>query len=183
VVGHKHLVPPRTSFSGRISAHRRYAFGRLSLQEVKDLKNTYGSTVNDVVVSICAGAVRRWLLEHEELPADPLVAQVPVSVRTSEQIGTYGNRILLMTAPFYTNVADPVERLHKTHESLLEMKERHRALPAQLLQDANQFIPPALFSQAASLTFALSSSSRGRPAWNLVVSNVRGSKPISRSRW
>jgi hypothetical protein len=54
------------------------------------------------------------------------------------------------------------------------MKERHRALPADLLRDANQFIPPALFSRAARLTFSLSSSKRGRPAWNLVVSNVPG---------
>jgi hypothetical protein len=54
------------------------------------------------------------------------------------------------------------------------MKERHKALPAELLQDANQFIPPAVFSRAARLTFSLASSSRGRPAWNLVISNVPG---------
>jgi diacylglycerol O-acyltransferase len=96
-----------------------------------------------------------------------------VSVRTDRQQGTYGNRILLMTAPLYTNEADPVRRLHRTHEALLEVKERHRALPAELLQDAHQFIPPALFSRAARLTFSLASG-RGRPAWNLVVSNVPG---------
>ncbi|HZU59676.1 MAG TPA: wax ester/triacylglycerol synthase domain-containing protein, partial [Solirubrobacteraceae bacterium] len=78
VVGQRDLVPPRTSFNGRISAHRRFAFGRLSLAEVKEVKNTYGVTVNDVVVAICAGAVRQWLLEHDELPAEPLVAQIPV---------------------------------------------------------------------------------------------------------
>jgi diacylglycerol O-acyltransferase / wax synthase len=144
VVGHRDLVPPRTTFNGRISAHRRYAFGRLSLDEVKAVKNAYGCTVNDVVVSICAGAVRRWLLEHDELPDDPLVAQIPVSVRREKEQGTYGNRILLMTAPLFTNEPDPIRRLRRTHEALLEMKERHRALPAELLQDANQFIPPAM---------------------------------------
>src|SRR6202035_4488387 len=108
VIGRKDLTPPRTSFNGRISAHRRFAFGRLSLDEVKQVKNTYGVTVNDVVVSICAGAVRRWLLEHDALPPDPLVAQIPVSVRTDRQQGTYGNRILLMTAPLFTAEADPV---------------------------------------------------------------------------
>jgi diacylglycerol O-acyltransferase / wax synthase len=127
-----------------------------------------------VLVSICAGAVRRWLIEHDELPEQPLVAQIPVSVRSEEQRGTFGNRILLMTAPLFTNVANPVERLAHTHEALVEMKERHRALPAELLQDANQFIPPALFSRAARLTFSLSTSSRGRPAWNMVISNVPG---------
>jgi diacylglycerol O-acyltransferase len=174
VVGRRDLTPPRTSFSGRISAHRRFAFGELSLADVKEVKNRHGVTVNDVVVSLCASAVRRWLLEHGELPSDPLVVQIPVSVRTTEQAGTFGNRILLMTAPLYTTIADPVQRLTETHDALSEMKDRHRALPADLLQDANQFIPPALFSRAASLTFALSATRRGRPAWNLVVSNVPG---------
>jgi diacylglycerol O-acyltransferase / wax synthase len=174
VVGRLDLVPPRTSFNGRVSAHRRYAFGQLSLDDVKALKNHYGCTVNDVVVAICAGAVRRWLIEHDELPEQPLVAQVPVSVRGEEERGTFGNRILLVTAPLHTQIDDPITRLHQTHESLVEMKERHRALPAELLQDANQFVPPALFSQAARLTFSLGASRHGRPAWNLVISNVPG---------
>ncbi len=169
-----HMTAPKTSFNARISPHRRFAFGRLSLDEVKTVKNAYGCTVNDVVVAICAGAVRRWLLAHEELPDDPLVAQVPVSVRTDDQVGTFGNRILLMSAPLLTNEPDPVSRLRLTHEALADMKERHRALPAELLQDANHFIPPAVFARAAQLTFRLSTSSQGRPAWNLVISNVPG---------
>ena len=174
IVGHLDITPPRTSFNGRVSAHRRFAFGQLGLDRVKRIKNEYGCTVNDVIVSICASAVRRWLLEHDELPDEPLVGQIPVSVRGEEQRGTFGNRILLMTAPLYTNVEDPVERLALTHAALAQMKERHRALPADLLQDANQFIPPALFSRAARLTFSLSASKRSRPLWNLVVSNVPG---------
>jgi WS/DGAT/MGAT family acyltransferase len=169
-----HLSAPKTSFNGRISAHRRFAFGQLRLDAVKAVKNDYGCTVNDVIVSICAGAVRRWLIEHDELPAEPLVAQIPISVRTSEQAGTFGNRIMLMAAPLFTNEADPVTRLNRTHDALKEMKERHKALPAQLLQDANHFIPPAVFARAARLTFRLSTSGAGRPAWNLVISNVPG---------
>jgi WS/DGAT/MGAT family acyltransferase len=168
------LVAPRTSFNGRITAHRRFSFGQLPLDQVKEAKNAYGCTVNDVIVSMSAGAVRRWLLEHDELPAEPLVAQVPVSVRTDEQLGTYGNRILLMSAPLHTDIADPIERLRATHASMSDMKERHRALPAELLQDANHFIPPAVFHRAAQLTFRLASSRPGRPTWNLVVSNVPG---------
>jgi diacylglycerol O-acyltransferase / wax synthase len=168
------LRAPKTSLNGRISAHRRFAFGQLSLDEVKAIKNEHGCTVNDVVVAICTGAVRRWLIEHGELPTEPLVAQIPVSVRTSEQAGTYGNRIMLMSAPLFTNLPDPVVRLRRTHEALAVMKERHRALPAELLQDANHFIPPAVFARAARATFALSVSSPGRPTWNLVISNVPG---------
>jgi hypothetical protein len=94
-------------------------------------------------------------------------------VRTSEQVGTYGNRIMLMSAPLFTDIEDPVERLEATHEALRDMKERHKALPAELLQDANHFIPPAVFSRAARATFTLATSV-GRPTWNLVISNVPG---------
>jgi WS/DGAT/MGAT family acyltransferase len=141
---------------------------------VKIAKNAHGCTVNDVVVSMCAGVVRRWLVEHSELPAEPLVAQIPVSVRTNEQAGTYGNRIMLMAAPLFTNVDEPVERLMLTHAAMGDMKQRHKALPAELLQDANHFIPPAVFSRAARATFRLATSSPGRPTWNLVISNVPG---------
>ena len=167
------LTAPRTSFNRRVTPHRRVVFGQLSLEEVKRIKKAHSVTVNDVVVSMCAGAVRRWLIEHEELPEEPLVAQIPVSVRSSEQAGTYGNRILLMSAPLYTNIADPVDRLMETHEALSHMKERHRALPADLLQDANNFIPPAVFARAARLTLGIGGTI-GRPAWNLVISNVPG---------
>jgi diacylglycerol O-acyltransferase len=168
------LVAPKTSFNGRISPHRRFAFGSLPLDAVKEVKNAHGCTVNDVVVSICASAVRRWLVEHDELPADPLVAQIPISVRTGEQAGTFGNRIMLMAAPLFTNEPDPIRRLYATHDAMSEVKERHKALPAELLQDANHFIPPAVFHRAAQLTFRLSTSRPGRPTWNLVVSNVPG---------
>ena len=168
------FAAPKTTFNGRISAHRRFTFGQLRLDEVKEVKNAYGCTVNDVIVSMCAGAVRRWLVEHEELPDEPLVVQVPISVRTDEQMGTYGNKIMLMAAPLLTDEADPVRRLERTHDALDGMKQRHRALPADLLQDANDFIPPAVFSRAARLTFRLATSRPGRPTWNLVVSNVPG---------
>jgi diacylglycerol O-acyltransferase / wax synthase len=168
------LKAPKTSFNGRISPHRRFAFGQLDLDRVKGVKSAYGVTVNDVIVSICAGAVRRWLLEHDELPAGPLVTQVPVSVRRTEEAGTYGNRILLLGAPLFTDVADPVERLRRTSDALRVMKDRHRAMPAGLLQDVNHFIPPALFSRAARTTFRLATSAAGRPQWNLVISNVPG---------
>ncbi len=162
---------PRTSFNGRVSAHRRFAFGQLSLADVKAIKNAYGYTVNDVVIALCAGAVRRWLVEHDELPDDPLVTQVPVSVRT-EELGTFGNRIGMMSIPLFTNQADAVERLRLTHEALRVAKERHKALPAELLVDATQFIPPAVFSRAARVTFSLAATRS--PVWNLVVSNVPG---------
>src|SRR5436309_6373352 len=172
--GRNTLQAPKTKFNGRISAHRRFAFGQLTLEEIKAVKNARGTTVHDVIVTICAGAVRRWLVKHDDLPEEPLVAQIPVSVRTEEEVGTYGNRIMLMSAPLFTDEPDPVARLEETHDAMVDMKERHKALPASLLQDANELIPPAVFSRAARLTFRLSTSRPGRPAWNLVISNVPG---------
>src|SRR5205085_7060610 len=78
----------------------------------------------------------------------------------------------MMSIPLFTNEPDPVERLRLTHEALRAAKERHRALPAQLLQDATQFIPPAVFARAARVSFSL--AAMRTPVWNLVVSNVPG---------
>jgi WS/DGAT/MGAT family acyltransferase len=168
------LKPPKVPFSGRLSPHRRIAFATQSLDAVKEVKSAHGVTVNDVLVAVCAGAVRRWLLEHGALPETPLAVQIPVSVRTEADEGSYGNRILLMRAPLYTEEADPLQRLWRTHEALAQVKQRHPLLPAHLLQDANNFVPPALFNRAAQIIFRMSTSSAGRPAWNLVVSNVPG---------
>jgi WS/DGAT/MGAT family acyltransferase len=173
-IGHTDLKAPKTSFNGRISPHRRFVYGDIPLADVKKVKDLHGCTVNDIVVSMCAGAVRSWLLDHDELLPEPLVAQIPVSVRTDEQMGTYGNRIMLMSAPLHTQEPHPLRRLADTHQDLAAMKERHRALPAELLQDTNHFIPPAVFARAARASFALSTSGAGRPNWNLVISNVPG---------
>ena len=113
----------RRASTARVSPHRRFAFGSLSLDSVKRLKNELGITVNDVVVALCATAVRDWLLERDELPKDPLVAMIPVSVRTEEQMGTFGNRISTMIVPIPTNVQDPRKRLLRAHEYLRSAKE------------------------------------------------------------
>jgi WS/DGAT/MGAT family acyltransferase len=164
--------PPKTVFNGPISAHRRFACGSLSLDRVKALKREHGTTVNDVVVTLCASAVRHWLLARGELPDEPLVAMVPVSVRTREQRNEYGNRISMMVVPIPTDEPDPLKRLQRTHAALASAKDRHRALPASLLTDATSFIPPALSALAARTTMDV--LSRTRPPLNLVISNVPG---------
>jgi diacylglycerol O-acyltransferase len=163
---------PKTSFNGRISPHRRFAFGSLSLDAVKDIKNELGITVNDVVVTLCASAVRRWLLDRDELPQAPLVAMVPVSVRAPHEAQAFGNRISAMIVPIPTDVADPRLRLKRAHELLRGAKANHAALPASLLTDATSFIPPAVAALAART--AIDVLSRTRPPLNLVISNVPG---------
>jgi diacylglycerol O-acyltransferase / wax synthase len=164
--------PPRTPFNGPISAHRRFAFGQLSLDAVRALKSALGYTVNDVVVALCTTAVRVWLLERDALPDDPLVAMVPMSVRTEEERGAFGNRVSMMIVPIPTNEAHALRRLERTHAMLLSAKERHKALPASLLTDATAFIPPAVSALAARTTMQI--LGRTRPPVNLVISNVPG---------
>ena len=169
------LTAPRTRFQGRISAQRRVAFDSLSLTEVKQIKNAFGCTVNDVVLALCAGALREWLVERGELPAEPLVAMVPVSVRTPAQAGTYGNRVSAMLVELPTDEPDPVRRLRRISETMRSAKQRHRGLPASLMQDANLFVPPALFAHAARLTSRLMATRGFRAPVNVVISNVPGS--------
>ena len=166
------VTVPRTPFNGRISPHRRFAFDSLALDRIKAVKNELGITVNDVVVATCASAVRQWLLERDELPDDPLVAMVPVSVRTPEQAGTFGNRVSVMIVPIPTDVADPRKRLLAAHETLKVAKTRHKALPANILQDVTRFVPPALYTRAARVIAGVSASVQ--PPLNLVISNVPG---------
>jgi diacylglycerol O-acyltransferase len=163
---------PKTSFNGPISPHRRFAFGQISLDHVKALKDELGITVNDVVVALCASALREWLLDRDELPKEPLVAMIPVSVRTEEQRADFGNRIGAMIVPIPTNVKDPRRRLMRTHELLRSAKEHHAALPASLLTDATAFIPPAVAARAARMTVEV--LGRTRPPLNVVISNVPG---------
>jgi diacylglycerol O-acyltransferase / wax synthase len=166
---------PRTIFNGPVSSHRRVAFATLSLKTVKDIKNATGTTVNDVVVTVCAGALRSWLDERRELPDSPLVAMIPVSVRTEEERGTFGNRVSTMAVAIPTDVADPRARLDAAHEALRSAKERHRAVPASLLQDATKFIPAAIHARASRVTLRLSARNAMTPIFNVVISNVPGS--------
>lgn len=118
--------------------------------------------------------MRAWLLERGELPEEPLVAMIPVSVRTTEQSGTFGNRVSMMLAPIPTDEPDPRARLLRAHEVLRSAKERHGALPAELLQDATQFIPPAIHARASRVVLRLGAANAMRPVLNLVISNVPG---------
>ncbi len=165
---------PRTPFNGEITPHRRFAFGSLSLDEVKDIKKQRGVTVNDVVLALCAGALRRYLEERRELPADPLVAMVPVSVRTEEQKGSFGNQVSSMTTSLHTHVKDPLTRLERIHESMRVAKEQHEALPATLLQDFAQFAPPAVAARAARVVARAAATNWVDVPFNVVISNVPG---------
>ena len=167
------LRAPATPFNKTISPHRRWSFATIPLEDVKEIKNAAGGTVNDVVMALSAGALRRWLLEHDALPEAPLVAAVPVSIRTEAEKHSGGNKVSTMMAPLPTHLADPLERLHACTAAMSAAKEQHGALPATLLSDVTQFAMPALAGQAARLAARTRLLERVNP-FNLFVSNVPG---------
>lgn len=162
--------PPATPFNGPLSGHLRWTFGSLPLDRVRAAKAAAGATVNDVIVSLVAGSLRAWLDDHDALPATPLVAAVPISVRADGDDG--GNRIGMMTAPIPTDCEDPLERVRRASSSMRGAKDRHGALPAEVLTDVTSFVPPAVAARAART--ALNVLSRVQPPVNLLISNVPG---------
>jgi WS/DGAT/MGAT family acyltransferase len=167
------LRAPRTPFNKPVSPHRRWAFATVPLADVKAVKKAADCTVNDVVMALSAGALRRWLVDHDALPDGPLVAAVPVSVRTEEQKGKGGNRVSTMTAPLATHLPDAADRLLHSHEAMRAAKDQHGALPADLLSDVTQFAAPALAGQAARMAARLRLVEWLSP-FNLIISNVPG---------
>lgn len=165
---------PETPFNQRLSGELRMAHVRLDLDLVKAVKTALGTTVNDVIMAVAAGGVRHWLVAHHALPPEPLLALVPVSVRTPEQNGTFGNRVGGMVVPLPTNLREPEERLTAARASMQSAKQRHAAVPADLLIDATRFLPPALFTQATKITLGIAGRAGIRPPMNLIVSNVPG---------
>ncbi len=167
------LQAPPTPFNTTITPHRRFAFGSLSLDRIKAVKNRHGVTVNDVVMAICAGALRSYLLDHDALPDQPLQAMVPLSVRTDEEKGAMGNRVTSMVSVLPTHLADPIARLEAAHAAM-NVAKRHNAIPADLLRDYSQFVSPALAARAARAVARVRWADRIRTPVNVVISNVPG---------
>jgi WS/DGAT/MGAT family acyltransferase len=163
---------PRTPLNAKISPHRRFAFRSASLSDIKDIKNALGATVNDVVMAVCAGGLRTWLEAHDALPDQPLVAMIPVSVRTGEEAERWTNRVSAIFASIPTDEPDPVLRVKRVHDSMVEAKQLFDAVPADSLTDFTQFPPPAVFAQAMRTATRL--MGRFRSPVNLVISNVPG---------
>ena len=167
-------LPPRVSFNAAIGPHRRFAYTSIPLDRVKAIKTSFGVTLNDVVMTLCSETLRRYLLERDELPEKSLVAMVPVSVRTKEQLGDGGNQIASMTASLHTDIEDLGARVGAVHDTMKVAKEAHLAIPATLLQDFAQFSPPAVAARAARTIARAAARSWVDLPYNVVISNVPG---------
>ncbi len=164
---------PATPFNKQITPHRRIALRSVDLATVKAVKNAFGVSVNDVVMAMSAGALRRWLAEHDALPSQPLIAMIPVSVRDPASKGALGNRVSAMLAMLPTNVTEPDLRVQIVHAATKLAKAQQAAIPQGLVDQISDFAPPALTARAARVVFATGVLHR-LPPFNITISNVPG---------
>ncbi len=151
-----------------IGPHRRVRWVQSRLSDFKEVKNGLGGTVNDAVLAVVAGALRRWLHDRGvRTQGVELRALVPVSIRGEDEKDSLGNRIAAMRGPLPVYVDDPVERLQVVREGMGQLKESKQALGAEVIAGLTDFAPPTLLAQASRLNF----STR---LFNLIVTNVPG---------
>jgi diacylglycerol O-acyltransferase len=169
------LTAPRTSFNGIITGHRSVAFADLDLETIKKVKNAVaGATVNDVVLTISGGALRKYLERRGELPETSLLASVPVSVHGKSTREGGSNKVSSLFTRLGTDISDPFERLQALAEANAVAKEHHNAIPADTLQDWAEFAAPRVFGLAVRAVTSLRLAERGPVIHNLVISNVPG---------
>jgi diacylglycerol O-acyltransferase / wax synthase len=165
---------PRTSFNGTITGHRVIALADMDLEDVRQVKNATGTTVNDVVLAVAGGALRAYLDDRGELPASSLLATVPVSVREQSRHATGANKVSALFARLGTDTEDPLERLRDLAERNRFAKEHHSAISADSLQDWAEFAAPRTFGLAMRAYAGLRLAERHPVVHNLVISNVPG---------
>jgi diacylglycerol O-acyltransferase len=160
--------PPKTPLNTPIGPHRRVLWLRFPLDDLKAIKNALGGTVNDVFLTVVAGALGRWLRRRGvRTEGLELRGIVPVSIRADEQRGALGNQITAMFGPLPVYAKDPVERLEIVAEAMKGLKESKQAVGAKTLTRLQGFAPPTILAQASRLNFS-------PRAYNLLVTNVPG---------
>jgi diacylglycerol O-acyltransferase len=158
---------PASMLNAKLTPARRFVAQSYDLERIRSVSKALGATINDVVMAMCAGALRRYLLAHEALPAKPLIALVPVSFRRDDS--TSGNAISLVPANLATHLEDPQERLDLIRSSMDRAKDRLRGMSqTQLIEYGLLMTAPVLLGQLTGL------AGRLRPTYNLVISNVPG---------
>jgi diacylglycerol O-acyltransferase len=162
------MAAPNTVFNVEIGPHRRFAITQADLAELKKVKDEHGGTVNDVILSIVAGGLGKYLRARgHDTEGLEMRALVPVSVRADEEHGALGNRISAMMAPLPVWCEDPVERLKILTGEMGDLKSSGQAVGAEILTKLTDFAPSTIASQAARLQPA-------QRFFNLVVTNVPG---------
>ena len=164
---------PKTSFNVSLTSERTFAMTHLPLEELKSIRRTAGTTLNDVYLCVCAGALRRYLMGRDELPVRPLVASVPVS--TDPNVARMsGNRVDNLYVSIGTDIANPVERLEHIRSMTAASKEVRDLLGHALFEQRADFVPPQIYHSAVQLWTRSHMADRLHPPLNVVLSNVAG---------
>ncbi len=176
------LDAPRTSFNGALTARRTYATCSLPLADLKAARRGLeGVTLNDVVLAVVSGALRRWMAERGEHPSASLMAGIPTATDPpGAAIRLHGNRVSNLFTSLATDVEDPRERLLAISRVTRHSKEIQRQLGPQMLTEWTQFTPPAPFSAAMRLYSRLRAASWHTAPFNVIVSNVPGPRETAR---
>ena len=159
---------PMSVLNQRISASRRIAAQSYDLQRFYTIADAFGVNQNDVVLAVCAGAIRRYLLTMEALPSKPLIAFVPMSLRNDESAS--GNQISFLMANLGTHLEDPIKRMQLIHDSMNSGKRRFRRM------NKAQVINYSAIAYAWEGLNVLTGIFPKKQAFNLIISNVPGSK-------
>jgi len=157
---------PPSILNCRVSGSRRFAAQSYSLPRIKRLAKHHEATVNDIILAMCASALRRYLGELDALPDAPLVTMIPMSLHTDDD--STGNNVAMILASLATDVADPLERLGKIQRSVAYWKRRYKKMTSEQIM---AFI--ATMAAPAGLNL-LTGMAPSRQAFNLVISNVPG---------
>ena len=164
---------PTTIFNGPVGPKRQLAFCSVAMDDIKRVKNRFDVKVNDVVLAVCAGALRNYLLAHDELPDLPLLTGVPVSTR-SEDDDSADNQIATMVVSLATDVDDPEARLRAIRESSLGAKEMTAAVRETEIPSIGEVAQPALLNTALRALASTGLISRMPTVMNTLISNVQG---------
>ena len=169
----------RTRFSGTIPSPRRVIEARtFPMEEVQNFReDCAGATVNDIVVTVFSGALRKYLLLHDELPKEPVKAMIPVSVRKEEERTTGGNKIFNMVTDIHTEVADPLERMAKVHEATLYSKQVTECLGARNMCEMLELAPLPAIEGSIKTTMRMKIADFIPGLYSgIAISNIPGSK-------
>ncbi len=165
----------RTRFNARASAHRVTNALRMDLQEIKDIRRAVeGATINDVIVSIVGGGLRKYLAAHNELPEESLTCGAPISVRSDDNKQSVGNQLSVMTISLATDIEDPVERLLAVHQSSVGGKEYSAALGNGVMMDITQSLSPRVLGLGMRVAMATALGTDMQLPIQTMVSNVPG---------
>jgi diacylglycerol O-acyltransferase len=160
---------PRTMFNVPVTGARRFAAQSWPLKQIRQIGKAAGATVNDVVLAMCSGALRAYLIEHDALPDAPLIAMVPVSLRGTDPGDSGGNAVAVVMCNLGTHLRDPADRLAAVHRSMVEGKQSMEGLShlQMLAMSAIGISPLGIYP-------VLRLDGKARPPFNLVISNVPG---------